>query len=433
MYSTVFDSSLIIAIIAINMTVIGLTSLAEMKNVIGIDYGKFLLRKYKIFGFIRVYYLLIVFASINVASLFLLAVQNYQFRLIHFWVLIVSLIFAIYYFFTYIIVESKGVKKQIYRQELLGHYYNSNQETTYEPDIITKVCNGSRTTDKISGNVIHYFDTYSTDSYEAFKELFGPNSMIYTYTKRLNKKRQKKYKYNTKTSNYKQIKPYVYRVSINRTKEMSHEFFQMYRYSAIQDKWILSALELFENNRFKEFDYIRLCNFTRVISQINTFGNSPNLYQHKFIEHLFSYYKSAMFHNIPTNIPNETKKEIQKLAEYTIVQLFTFMLNTYILKGNKLYKQTIESIIIKMLLSEKNLVTQKTVLNRLLFQTLEIGKTHSIEQLQDLFTSILFQYQVKSQNQKLPKNLIKELKSLVISNQNEQQNTANQLKLQIFG
>ena len=46
------------------MTVIGLTSLAELKNVIGIDYGKFLLRKYKIFGVIRVYHLLVVFGVI---------------------------------------------------------------------------------------------------------------------------------------------------------------------------------------------------------------------------------------------------------------------------------------------------------------------------------------------------------------------------------
>lgn len=57
MDSIIFDNGLIISIIAINMTVIGLTSLAEMKNIIGIDYGKFLLRKYKIFGFIRVYHL----------------------------------------------------------------------------------------------------------------------------------------------------------------------------------------------------------------------------------------------------------------------------------------------------------------------------------------------------------------------------------------
>lgn len=38
MKETVFDISIIIAIIAINMTVIGLTSLAETKKIIGVDY-----------------------------------------------------------------------------------------------------------------------------------------------------------------------------------------------------------------------------------------------------------------------------------------------------------------------------------------------------------------------------------------------------------
>jgi len=197
MESIIFDTSLIIAIIAINMTVIGLTSLAEMKNVVGIDYGRFLLRKYKIWGVIRVYYLLILFAIINVASLFLIIVPNYKFRLILFWVLIVSLIFAIYYFFTYIIVESKRVKKQIYEQEILGLYFNSDDQTTYAPDILTKVNDGSRTTKKMSGNLIHYFNTYSSDSHDAFAELFGPQSMIYDYSKLLNRKCRLKFKVKT--------------------------------------------------------------------------------------------------------------------------------------------------------------------------------------------------------------------------------------------
>lgn len=41
------DNSLILAIIAINMTIIGLTSLADAKTVIGVNYGDFLIRKFK--------------------------------------------------------------------------------------------------------------------------------------------------------------------------------------------------------------------------------------------------------------------------------------------------------------------------------------------------------------------------------------------------
>ncbi|PHS30041.1 MAG: hypothetical protein COA82_11835 [Alkaliphilus sp.] len=55
--------------IAINMTVIGLTALAETKTIIGIDYGKFLVGRYKLFAFFRMYHLLILFAVINAVSL----------------------------------------------------------------------------------------------------------------------------------------------------------------------------------------------------------------------------------------------------------------------------------------------------------------------------------------------------------------------------
>jgi hypothetical protein len=51
----IFDTATLIAIIAINMTVIGLTSLAETKKIIGVDYGRFLVKKYRILGQVRIY------------------------------------------------------------------------------------------------------------------------------------------------------------------------------------------------------------------------------------------------------------------------------------------------------------------------------------------------------------------------------------------
>ena len=56
------DGAIWLALITINMTIIGLTSLAETKRVIGVDYGKFLIRKYGVGGCVRIYYLLVVFA-----------------------------------------------------------------------------------------------------------------------------------------------------------------------------------------------------------------------------------------------------------------------------------------------------------------------------------------------------------------------------------
>ena len=99
----IYDNSLVMAIIAINMTIIGLTSLADQKCVIGIDYGKFLVTKFKLGG-IRMYYWLFGFALINVGSLFLMFLENPIIRIVNFIFLIVSLAFAIFYFFGFIII-----------------------------------------------------------------------------------------------------------------------------------------------------------------------------------------------------------------------------------------------------------------------------------------------------------------------------------------
>jgi hypothetical protein len=117
----IYDSNLIMAIIAINMTVIGLTSLAETKRVIGVDYGKFLVRKYRVFKRVRIYELLIAFAMINVGSLLLIFIKNQEFRLVSFLLLLTTLMFAIYYFFAYIIAENGRVRKWDTGTVLVSH------------------------------------------------------------------------------------------------------------------------------------------------------------------------------------------------------------------------------------------------------------------------------------------------------------------------
>ena len=95
-----------LSIIAINMTVIGLTSLAEKKSIIGVDYTRFLFTKYKLFWKIRILYLLVAFAIINAMSLFIMTVSSHYFILkaIVFSMLLLSLVFIIYYFFSFILI-----------------------------------------------------------------------------------------------------------------------------------------------------------------------------------------------------------------------------------------------------------------------------------------------------------------------------------------
>lgn len=403
MEAIIYDTSLIFAIIAINMTVIGLTSLADMKSVVGIEYANFLLRKYKILGFIRIYHLLILFGVINVMALFLMLVPNYYFRLIYFWCLIVSLVFAIYYFFAYIIIESNKVKKQVYEQEILGYYFNSNEKTAYQPDIFTKVIEGSRTTKKMSGNFIEYFNTYTADSNEAFSDLFGPKSLIYDYSKRLIKKR---------SQNFQISSPYIYRYSILGTVEISHEFFQMYRYSNIQDKWLLTILDIFDDvNAQSKFDYIRLTNFTRVVGQINTFGTSANLYKNKFLEHLFIYYKKAFYWRMSNIWPSDTKNELTALVSYAHEEFIKYMFDTYQNHADSFYLLTVKRIL------TENILQKETFLLSPKEQLIQIARHVTISQndaLQNMFSEILQEYiYFQSINENLPKITIAEIHEVI--------------------
>ena len=51
-----------VALIALNLTLIGLSSLAGKRSVLGVEYGKFLLDKYKVGGVFRLYHLLVFVA-----------------------------------------------------------------------------------------------------------------------------------------------------------------------------------------------------------------------------------------------------------------------------------------------------------------------------------------------------------------------------------
>lgn len=208
------DGAIWLALITINMTIIGLTSLAETKRVIGVDYGKFLIRKYSVGGVVRIYFLLVVFAIINVVSLSSMFVQVDWLRLVNFAVLILSSIFAIYYFFNFILVENKGVKDQIFMDEILGMYYKSDDVTTFYPDLLTEMHNGWRMPKKISSNVVHFFNRFNTDSQIAFEELFGPTSILYDRSKKMLSFWSKKYN----------LEPFDYSSNCG-LNHISHEFF----------------------------------------------------------------------------------------------------------------------------------------------------------------------------------------------------------------
>ena len=63
------DVEVWVSLIALNLTIVGLSSLAEKRSVIGMEYGSYLLDKYKIHGKIRMFHLLVFVAVVDVISL----------------------------------------------------------------------------------------------------------------------------------------------------------------------------------------------------------------------------------------------------------------------------------------------------------------------------------------------------------------------------
>ncbi|MGF1848610.1 hypothetical protein [Vibrio lentus] len=331
-YGLVTDGSVWLAIIAINMTIIGLTSLAESKSVIGIDYGQYLIKSYKIFFDAKIYHLLVIFALINITSLFSMFTTIYFVRVVNLIVLMLSLAFAIYYFFAYILIKNPRVKNQIYMDELLGIYYDSNNRTNFEADIITEMSNGWRTDKRISSNLISYFDKYNTESRVAFGEIFGPKSVIYERNKTMQKYWVKNY--NINAFNYNSNKGGVH---------ISHEFFQLYRYSELQEKWLLEILSLFNKEYSANFKESRMDNVIRVLAHVNRFGSCDNLYGYKFLEYLSLYiYDALEVQASPVqkgSIDNRKEKE-----KFLLNELFIYIMTTLESRGDPLfYKASVEA------------------------------------------------------------------------------------------
>lgn len=346
-----FDNSLIMALVAINMTVIGLTSLADKKTVIGIDYGEFLIKKFKYLN-IRMYHWLILFAVINIVSLFIMFISDYKIRFGIFVILIFSVIFAIIYFFNFILIENKGVIKQIYISEILGLYCSSNDTDHFKIDKIVRMNSGTRTTKVLSTNVISYFNTYNADSKNAFNQVFGSGSVIYSNDKSIIK---------VIKINHNYIEKYRYRESdYNKNiKEISFEFFQLFRFVENQSNWALAILESLNGfyNQYKKYNIYRLYNFARLTAQINVFGVSEDIFKYKFLFHYRYYWYNTVDKNKEKdkekdNIEND-EEHIREIEEEIIRDLFSYISKTISRNKNNEYIDMVNTILKEIILEGK--------------------------------------------------------------------------------
>ena len=310
------DSNILLTMISINMTIIGLTSLAEKKTIIGVDYGKYLINKYKLFHIVPLYLMLILFAVVNTAALFTLYWTDSQFCLSIFIGLTVCLSFAIYYFFGFILRENNSVKRQLYENEFIGMYYKDNTPPGAECDRIIEMNNGFRTSKRLSSDVVTYFDKFNNDTQAAFKESFGPNSFIYKRNRRITKK------YLKLTGH----EPYDY-TGADGLVNISWEFFQLYRWSELQEKWILEILVIFNDEYAAKSPKMQLNNLVRVFFHINTFGKTENMFGYRVMDYLYKYMRDTFLKDCEVDDKMRKKEEI--LVEYFSKYLFTCISHHY--------------------------------------------------------------------------------------------------------
>lgn len=405
MQKIIYDSSLIMAIIAINMTIIGLTSLADFKKVIGIDYGTFLIKKYKLFYRFTVYHVLILFAVINVSSLFLMFIDNYTFRIVNFSLLILSLIFAIYYFFTFIIVDNKSVRKQIYQMELEGAYIDSDCQDHHIADVLTGMKSGSSCPKKISSNLIEFFNTYNDETQKTFQEIFGPTSLLYDTSEKRQKRYQKMYG----------AKPYIYRKEAYAIADISFEFFQFLRTNQIADKWSLEILRLMDGQDCNHYERLRLSNFTRLLAQINLFISTGTIYKYKFLQYLKPfYYKAVQFEG-----DDSLKVHVIEVEEYAFSQLLQLFYSKNDSK-DVLFYQFAEEWLLEIIYTEtyKGLLSNDQMISIMLKDV----HTYDTPEYKKTFTEVLSAYYAVSDN--IPPELcLSEVKERIKNKPLENENT----------
>ena len=308
LFANLYNSnSLFISIIAINMTIIGLTSLADAKSVVGIDYGKFLVNKYRLFDRVRFVHLLQIFALSNIAALFFLFLQNEIVRMVIFVVLIINLGFAIIYFFRFILITNEKVVKAICVNELYGCYKKSGEEVKLAADRLAGMHTGSSTDKQMPMAVTASFNVYGQDSSEQFKRLFGPTSFLYDpetinkmYISRQDKKSFEAYDY---TGDY----------SGKQYHHITFEFFMLLRHTDIPERWSIEILKMFFEYG-KDCPEFKLDCFNRVMNCINNFCKGKSVYGYKYLDNLVPFVQKI-------GLIDMSKKHQRKKYIYAVEQI----------------------------------------------------------------------------------------------------------------
>jgi len=295
--------------VAINFTVLGLTSLAESKRVLGIEYGKFLLREHYMLVFnkipFKIKWFLTLFAFINAfAFIGIFMFGNFPvIRAVLIVLLMISFLMLIYYFFSYILYVNNKVKLNIYISAMSCMYTSLNENNRKHAyyDELLNIRDGRPTSKRIFTSVFTFFDKDNQEVQSTFQDIFGTDSFIYKPEKY--QKRIKLYAelYNKSTHGKNRIleteinNPYRYR-NISESHDIPHEFFQVFRNTVLQERWAIKIYNMMLNTKEGEprHNIITYSNLVRIVGNTTLFGRHANVRSYKFIDIVIKEYLKHM-------------------------------------------------------------------------------------------------------------------------------------------
>ena len=112
------------------------------------------------------------------------------------------------------------------------------------------------------------------------------------------------------------------------------KFFQLYRWSELQEKWILEILVLFNDKYAAHSPTMKLNNLVRVFFHINTFGKTDNMFGYRVMDYLFKYIKDTYMHECEES--DERLKKEAALMRYFCNYIYTCISTYYSEQSYKL-------------------------------------------------------------------------------------------------
>ena len=355
------DKALIVALIAINLTLLGLTTLAEAKKVLGVDYGKFLINKATLFLRVKYKHVIAIFTGINIIGVIAIFYTHIEIVLIITSVLIsLSTILLLIYFVSSVLYINKRVRREIYLYTLSGLYSSKFDELdTNSLDYLLDINPGSQTDKTVVSDVYNYFNEDSFTVLESFEAVFGPKSFLYHY-----KDHERKISYFwdkhfiNKDLPLKELKPYHYR-NINNNYDVTHEFFLMYRYSKLQSIWAKKVYELTKNGNYNIITY---SNLLRITKNTVNYLNDDLIKSFDFIKFITAEYISNVKSNLNITLKNSGEEFDFNKLERIFLEDYTELINTsliYLIDGNKYEEANKITQQLKLLVNEKTFLNEE--------------------------------------------------------------------------